>query len=269
MVEVFDLASPGMPCSGWNVDPGCCPDWDTYSTELQTDGAEYGAFTVWAATGRRFGLCPRIVRPCGKTCSSQDGGGGYYWSEGTWMPYIFAGAWRNYACGCGRCQPDCQVWLEGPVASVTSVIMDGVVVDPATYRVDDGHWLVRTHNVSTGDCWPFTQDYNQNSGPGTFIVEYMQGARVPSVLQRAAGELACEWVKACLGLPCRLPQRITSIARQGVSISMVSIEDLLRHGLTGVSTVDSVIRNLNPYGLVSPMKIASPDDPITRAVTWP
>jgi len=54
-----------------------------------------------------------------------------------------------------------------------------------------------------------------------------------------------------------------------VSISMVSIEDLLRHGLTGVTTVDQVIRNFNPFGLVSRMGISSPDDPVTRTVTWP
>jgi len=269
MVAVFDLASPGLPCSGWNVDTSCCPDWDTFDPALQTAAAEYGAFSVWAATGRRFGTCPRTVRPCGKTCGPENMFNGYYWAEGTWMPYIFAGAWRNYTCGCGQCQPDCQVWLDGPVASITEVILDGVVVDPSTYRVDDGHWLVRTHQVSTDVCWPFTQDYNLNSGPGTFIVTYMQGLRVPSVLARAAGELACEWVKSCMGLPCRLPQRVTSIARQGVSISMVSVEELLRHGLTGVATVDQVIRNFNPYGLVSRMSISSPDDPVTRTVTWP
>lgn len=268
MVAVFDLASPGLPCSGWDVDQGCCPDWDSYTPELQTAAAEFGSFSVWAATGRRFGLCPRVVRPCGKSCSSQDGYG-YFWSEGTWQPYVFAGQWRNYTCGCGRCQPDCQVWLDGPVHSITSVTLDGEVVDPATYRVDDGQWLVRTHNISTDVCWPFTQDYNLDSGPGTFSVEYLQGIPVPSVLQNAAGELACEWVKSCLGLACRLPQRVTSIARQGVSISMVSVEDLLRHGLTGVGTVDQVIRNFNPYGLTSRMKISSPDDPIIRTTTWP
>jgi hypothetical protein len=268
MTEVFTISSPAMPCSGWNVDVGCCPDWDTYDASLQTAAAEYGAFTVWAATGRRFGVCPRTVRPCGKTCSNQ-GIYGYYWSEGTWMPYILNGEWRNFMCGCGCCQPACQVWLPGPVASITSVTLDGSVVDPSTYRVDNGQWLVRTHDASVDDCWPVCQDYNLDTGTNTFFVEYMQGYAVPSILQRAAGELACEWVKSCLGLPCRLPQRVTSVARQGVSITMVSVEELLRHGLTGVQTVDQVIRNFNPYGLVSRMGISSPDDPVVRYTTWP
>ena len=275
MVEVFTIASPVTPCSGWDVIfSECCPEVSG-SAELQQAGAEYGAFTMWAATGRRFGLCPRVTRPCGRWCANNQGTYGHYWSEGTWMPYVFAGAWRNCWCGCNgmagccSCEPDCQVWLPGPVASITSVTVDGVVVDPATYRVDNGRWLVRTHNQSTSDCWPQCQDMNLNEGPGTFIVEYMQGIPVPSVLRRAAGELACEWIKSCQGLPCRLPQRITSIARQGISISMVPVEDLLRNGLTGVFTVDQLIRSFNPYGLVSRMGIASPDDPGARTTTWP
>ena len=92
---------------------------------------------------------------------------------------------------------------------------------------------------------------------------------MPSILQRAAGELASEWAKSCLGLPCRLPQRVSSIARAGISISMVNVEDLLRMGLTGIDTVDQVIRNFNPYGLVSRMKIDSPDLEVHRTVTWP
>ena len=50
---------------------------------------------------------------------------------------------------------------------------------------------------------------------------------------------------------------------------MVNVEDLLRNGLTGVQTVDQIIRNFNPHGLTSRMGIASPDDPVTRTTTWP
>lgn len=274
MTEIY-IASPVLPCSGWNIAiSSCCPDVTGSAADLQLAALEYGAFTVWAATGRRFGLCPRTVRPCGRTCNTQ-GIYGYYWSEGTWLPYIFNGAWRNCWCGCNglsgccTCAPDCQLWLPGPIASITSVIQDGVTVDPATYRVDNGQWLVRTQSVSTSDCWNQCQNYNINSGANTLVVNYMLGIAVPNVLKRAAGELACEWIKSCLGLPCRLPQRVTNIARQGVSISMVNVDDLLKEGLTGVQTVDQLIRGFNPFGLVSKMNIASPDDPSVRTQTWP
>lgn len=270
-MEVFTASAPSLPCN-WNVDTSCCDDWDSYSTELQTAAAEYGAFTVWAATGRRFGLCELTVRPCGRSCTNQ-GVYGYFWSEGTWLPYIFNGVWRNCWCGCGggfgccTCEPSCQVWLDGPVASipVTGISQDGAIVPVDSWRVDNGQWLVRTD----GDCWPTCQDYDVDSGDNTFFVTYFRGIPVPSVLARAAGELACEWAKSCLGQACRLPQRVQSITRQGVSITMVDIDDLLRRGLTGVQTVDTVIAAFNPYGIKSSMKIASPDTPITRITTFP
>ena len=265
-----------VPC-GWEVDTGCCDEFATaYSAEVQAAAKEYGAMVVWAATGRRFGLCTKTVRPCGRTVPWTDNVAGYFWADGTWYPYIFNGVWRNCWAGCATgpwscctCRPDCQVWLPGPVNSIVEVSVDGELIDPTTYRVDDGQWLVRTHDVSTEDCWPICQDYNLNSGTGVFSVTYQRGLPVPSVLLRAAGELACEWAKNCVGQACRLPQRVTSIARQGVNVSLADMDALLLNGLTGVVTVDQLIARFNPYKLVSPMKIATPDEVTVRQVTWP
>ncbi len=261
---------PAQPCS-WDVNVTCCGAfWLGLDPDLQLAAAEYGSFTVWAATGRRFGLCERTVRPCGRTTS--DGAVGYFWTEGTWRPYIFNGQWRNCGgCGsslsCCTCRATCEVWLPGPVAGIspTGVSVDGEIIPVDAWRVDDGQWLVRTD----GDCWPDCQDYDADTGTGVFAVTYHRGIAVPSVLLSAAGELACEWAKSCLGVPCRLPGRVSSIARQGVSITMADVGQLLQNGLTGVATVDQLIRNFNPYGLVSRMKISSPDDPAIRTTTIP
>lgn len=289
-VEVYTgNLDPSLPCS-LTVDTACCADWDSYSAELQTAAAEYGALMIWASTGRRFGLCSKTVRPCRRDCG--DGfdtfggwGGGYYWSEGTWMPYIFNGVWRNCWCGtgpgCYSCRPNCQVWLEPPVYSITNVYFSGSgIVDPSTYRVDDYQWLVRQGPAVTGsgdtDCWPIFNNFNfPASGAGepfdnsVWQVTYQQGIPLPSVLSRAAGELACEYAKFCLGQACRLPQRATSLSRQGVTVSLANVEQFLEDGLTGIVTVDNVIRAFNPYRLTSRMKIASPDINPIRKTTWP
>ena len=264
------------PC-GWEGDTGCCPDFATlYTAEVQAAAKEYGALVMWAATGRRFGLCTKTVRPCGRENPFMSNVYGYFWSDGTWFPYIFNGAWRNCWSGCATgpwgcctCEPQCQVWLPEPVDSIVSVTVDGVLIDPSTYRVDNRQWLVRTHDASTSDCWPLCQDFNLNSGTGVFEVTYLWGLPVPSILLRAAGELACEWAKNCVGAACRLPQRVTSIARQGVNVSFVDIDALLKNGLTGLTTVDQIIVRFNPYGLTSAMKIASPDLLPVRETTWP
>lgn len=266
---VFDTPAPTLPCS-WDVDVSCDTDdiWGQTSDALRTTAAEYGALTLWAATGRRFGLCQRTVRPCGRDWQFESNAG-YFWSDGVWFPYIFDGVWRNCWCGsgisnspgCCTCDPRCQVWLPGgPVASipVTGVSVDGAIVPVDSWRVDSVNgeqYLVRTD----GDCWPFCQDFNVDSGTGTFFVTYNQGIPVPSILLKAAGELAIEYIKSCLGKPCRLPQRIQSITRQGVSVSMVNVDNLLKQGLTGVFTVDQIIRTFNPNALTSAMRVASPD----------
>lgn len=270
MVLAFGDSAPSLPCN-WDVDGSiCCDEWDTYSDELQTAAAEYGALVVWAATGRRFGLCERTVRPCGRTSGASANG--YYWAEGSWMPYIFEGAWRNCGCGasfgCCPCEPSCQVWLPAPVHSIpaTGITVNDEIVPVDAWRVDNGQWLVRTD----GDCWPQCQDYNVDAGTNTFYVTYFKGLAVPSVLLTAAGELACEWARSCAGAPCRLPQRVTSISRQGVSVTLADVSQLLDNGLTGVTTVDQVIRQYNPYRLPSKMNIASPDwPPSSRMVTFP
>lgn len=284
-VEVFvGNLDPSLPCT-LTVDTGCCPDWDSYSTEIQTAAAEYGALLIWAGTGRRFGLCTKTVRPCRRDCEDCGGTWGYYWSEGTWMPYLLNGVWRNCYCGagdgCGVCRPSCQVWLEPPVYSITSVYFSGSgIVDPSTYRVDDYQWLVRQGPAVTGagdtDCWPIMNNFNfPASGAGepfdnsAWQVTYQQGIPMPAVLSRAAGELACEYAKFCLGQDCRLPTRATSLSRQGITVSMVNVDQFLEDGLTGVITVDSVIRAFNPYRLVSRMKIATPDESTIRKTTWP
>jgi hypothetical protein len=281
-MTVFTTSAPGLPCN-WTVDTGCCDDvWASADVATQTAAAEYGAFSVWAATGRRFGACTRTVRPCGRDCSENLGwGSGYYWSEGTWFPYILNGVWRNCWCGGGagcQCKAQCQVWLTPPVSGIVEVrFSDGTVVDPATYRVDDWQWLVRQGPDldDEGGCWPNHNDYDfpvtgalAPSDKTAWEVTYLWGIPVPAVLQRAAGELACEWIKNCSGAECRLPQRVTSIARQGVSISLADVDQLLQNGLTGLTTVDSIIQRFNPGRLPSRMHIASPDLPVIRETTW-
>lgn len=263
-----DLGDPDAPCT-WSIETGCCDCWDALDPDKQNAGIQYAALTLWAATGRRYGACQTTVRPCGRTCTDQ-GAWGYSWYEGTWRPYIMGGVWRNCWCGGGlgcRCEPDCQVYLPGPALSVSQVVLDGVIIPADEYRIDNRQWLVRTGEDS--ECWPYCQNYNLDSGDGTFFVTYMKGVAVPAALAAATGTLACEYAKACSGQSCRLPGRLSTVARQGVQLTFVNIDSLLERGLTGITEVDQVIMALNPSGLKRPMRVISPDLPVTRQVTWP
>lgn len=255
------------PCN-WMINVTCCTDfWATLTLDEQAAATSYATIALWARTGRQYGTCPITVRPCGRYCND-DGIGGWYWGNGTWLPYIVDGFWYNCPCGPAfcSCEPTCRVYLPGPVASVTSVTVDGVLVDPATYRVDNDAWLVRT---GAGNCWPVRQDFDVDSGVGTMFVVYERGETPPLALLAAAGTLACEYAKACKNLACRLPAYITGLTRQGVDFTAVDPTVLLENGFTGLWEVDGLIRDLNPSMLTSRPRLRYPGDDYPRMVTVP
>lgn len=234
------------PCSPWPIEPSaeCCPTWAALPDAQKERAINYATMVMWAATGRRYGPCENVVRPCGndRKCATE---GGYYFYNGWMRPYILDGTWRNCACNGGcDCRPDCQVKLAGPVASVTEVMVDGIVIAPSSWRVDDNQWLVRTD----GECWPRCQDYNVDvPEEGTFQVTYLRGDPIPVSVLDAAATLACEFAKSCSGQACRLPSRMQALTRQGVSVSFMDVDMLLKRGLTGIVEIDQVIMADNPY----------------------
>lgn len=253
------------PC-GWAIDPTlCCPDWSGYSQELKDRASRYAISVMWAATGRRYGTCSNTVRPCGdRRCGNCDS---WTWLPGVGMrPFILDGLWRNCLCGCPcDCKPHCQVKLPGPVDTIVEVRIDGILVDPTSYRVDDHQWLVRLD----GACWPECQDYNVNSpAEGSWLVTYLRGSMIPMVVLDAAATLACEFAKLCNGQSCRLPGRMSSLTRSGVSVTFTDIDMMLRRGLTGIPEVDQVIVADNPYALKARPFFHSYDtSPRVRATT--
>lgn len=256
------------PCSWAIPDPLCCEEWEALDPAIQSSARDYAALILWAATGRQFGLCEVTVRPCGmKRCD--DGGAqfyGYDWSSGTWTPYIFNGTWFNCSCaGMCCCDPRCQVRLMGPVDSIVEVTIGGIAVDPATYRVDDNHWLVRTG----GECWPTCADMDSDDGDNVFEVTYRRGTTPPPALLRAASTLMCEWGKGCTGADCRLSNRVTSIARQGINIEMADPNAILDGNRTGLWEVDAVIAALNPYDRKQRARIWAPEMNVPRMTTSP
>lgn len=265
----------GVTCP-WVIDPSCNQaTWDSASPQLQASATEFATDILWAATGRQFSACPITVRPCLRG-NNQWGwwrynDGNFYGAGGGWIPFIWDGQWFN-GCGCGANGPFCceprwntQALLEGPVAAITNVTINGLTVPDTSYRVDDAQWLVRTD----GGTWPIFQDLNSDAGlVNTWTVSYLRGTYVPKALLAAAGSLAIEYIKACGTGDCRLPGRVTSIIRSGVQMSFVDPTTLLDKGFTGLEEVDILIRTYNPYGLTHRLRLFSPDVERNRITTW-
>jgi hypothetical protein len=258
----------GPPCDWPTIACGDYPAEADASTISRMERA--AAELLYMRSGQQFGNCPVTIRPC-QSCSGgsyeewpvlADGG----WA-GSWVPYLWAGAWSNLPAGCScvgahQCRPP-EIRLPQGASSVTEVAIDGVILDPSAYRVDDGVFLVR----QDGGVWPTTQDLAAPpGGPGTFTITYQPGLPVPLLGKIAAGALALEMVRACVGAPCRLPAGVQSLVRQGVEMQLIQDEDT--SWLTGVKEADDFLNTYNPKRLRQRPVIYSLDVQEPRRTTW-
>lgn len=275
----WPIAHCGEPITGDVV----CASLGGLTPEMADLVSSAAAGYLWRWTGRKYGLCPVTVRPCREECwtgstyrgprwyTSQLPFFGDYGGMGPTNPALIGGAWFNLGCrdcsgGCS-CTELSQIDLAGPVDSIGQVVLDGVVLDPSAYEVANHRWLTRVD----GGKWPTCQDQTAPStADGTLEVTYNLGIPVPAGGQLAAGVLACELARAVCGSgECRLPQRLQTLTRQGVSMTMLdSFETLYSQGTTGLVVVDMWVASEN-----APRRgggrAYSPDVRPTRRITAP
>ena len=226
---------------------------------------------LYELSGRMYeGQCTQTVRPCGQQiCGFQMLSRGYVigpWNYPGGMGWSGSYWHYNDINGCG-CQPLDTVLLGYPVREIVEVKIDGVVVDPTTYRLDNRRKLVRMRDPLEPDVplfWPNCQIMDLNDDqPGTFSVTYRSGQDAPLMGQLAAAELACEIHKACNGsAECALPGGVTRVTRQGITIEKsvftrwAAIAGLWRTGLT---RVDTFLNAYNSEGMTRRPMTWSPD----------
>lgn len=172
---------------------------------------------LWALSGRQYGACPTGVRPC---------------------PTLFG------RCGCGYSACEAVgprvIHLPGPVDSIIAIQIDDVLLG-------DDEWVLEDDLLyRVGGVWP-VQDRTRPLGePGTWSVEYRRGIRPPAHVGRLVGLLTAEFYAACTGGKCKLPRRVQTVSRQGVTMNMVDPTSILSEGLTGLPEVDMWITAVNP-----------------------
>ena len=76
--------------------------------------------------------------------------------------------------------------------------------------------------------------------------------------------LAYEYAQACAGNKCRLPNNVTSLTRQGVSMEIAT--GAFPGGFTGIREVDAFIAIWNPSGRREQPRVWSPDIHTPRVV---
>lgn len=239
------------------VDGDCGPqDGETTEETATRERFERMATELlWRWTGRRFGVCEVVTRPCRSDCT--PGGSTFFGGPattalptggGTWTPALIGGRWYNMTCG--TCGPSCDCSPSGPKSlrlpgqprEIVSVTVDGETLAPSAYMLAPTGHLLRLD----GQRWPKCQDMTAPATePDTFEIVYTSGEPVPEGGQIAAAALACQLRLAAEGdKSCELPQRVQSITRQGVSVAVLDAFEDLAEGRTGIWTIDAWVSSV-------------------------
>lgn len=149
--------------------------------------------------------------------------------------------------------PSNEFRLRGrPVRSVSSVSTGVSALDPIEYELRNSGILHRTSGSwSFGIC----------GGPGV-LVSYTYGAVPPALGRQAARALADQLLLATTDpRACELPDRVTTISREGMSVTLLDPQDFLDNGRTGIYIVDLFLKTVNPGKARKPARVFSPDLP--------
>lgn len=212
---------------------------------------------LWALSGRRWygrgctetavlrSLPPRSgtqTWPYEKSWGACD-----CWSGATWIngyPIApFLGAWLH--------KPGVfAVRLPRHHVTVDAVTVDGVPFTSYTYTRSG--WLERLDGRTWDVC------------SGNTVVTYRHGEPPPAGGRDSAVLLAIELARDLYGTgKCRLPKRITSVTRQGVTMDFLDSMDVLERGGTGIASIDLWLRAFNPEAVPQQAWVWSPDIPST------
>lgn len=224
---------------------------DNSGSPYAYEACQTATYILWALSGRKYNGVQTVTERYECPCRQYYGA-----SAATFMPDLVQGEIINRRIGadCGCTGDHSRVRLRGrPVQSVSEVISMGNTLTEADYRVVNKSVLEGISSASFDPC--------------DVIVTYTFGARPPAAGSRAARYLADQLVKSWSGDECELPDRVTSVSRQGVSYTILDNQDFLADMRTGVYAVDLFIKATNPDNARKPARVFSPDLPRARQTT--
>lgn len=241
----------------WPVNRSCLPTAESpLDKARQAHAEELAVQILWALSGRQYGVCPVVLRPCPPSDYTRPRYPYPYEGSPFW-PLWTGSEWINETCGCARAchwtAPNVvhlSTTTALPVQAVTEVRIVNTVLDPSGYKLE-GDLLYRLGDLA----WP-TQDLTRPlPEEGTWSVTYTRGVPPPPGVDVLTGQLTEEFLKACSGGKCRLPRRVRSVSRQGVSYDMIDPTDIYESGKTGIPEIDLWLSAVNPRHLAAPPKV--------------
>jgi len=130
----------------------------------------------------------------------------------------------------------------------------GKIISPTKYYLSEHSTIIATPGA--------------NWSPSNVEVTYTYGTPPPIAGKAAARILAIELVKLYENDDsCALPQRITSISRQGVSYTLLDSQDFIDELRTGIYAIDLFLKTANPDRARARARVFSPDVSKARRIT--
>lgn len=232
------------------LEPWC--NWDEVAAQPVFNSAGLNPSTLSAAVREGildstsellFNMSRRVYPGIGKTTRSlcvRCWGCGSMWGYGD----------NGYGFGSCGCNPSGgqRIEIAGryPVLGIRNVMINGVALDVAQYRMEDYRWLVRLD----GFDWPYGVDLTDPTGlQGTWFY----GRPIPTGGRRVAAQLCAEEALASMNVPCMLPQyRVASAQVEGVSYTIIDQTKALDDGVIGFYPADRWLHSINTGRRVEP-----------------
>lgn len=154
---------------------------------------------------------------------------------------LMASCHCRIGCGCGC---SAQVVLTLPVVTITSVKVDGALLDAADWTLYNDNRLVR----NDGGTFPCCQrlELDPDADLGTLEIAGSFGEAPDEMAQLAMQEIACELTNTFDNpAACRLPSRTQSFTRQQLSVNFSNPSTAYVQGFANLPLVDLWLTSLD------------------------
>ena len=227
-------------------------------TEYTLEAAQTASYLLWSMSGRKYTGETTVTERY--TCTLRNNRMGP--STKTNSPVLFGGDVYNIPTGdydeyseltSDGMSPDSRIKLRGrPVTKIHTIRnRQGDIIDPSSYYLVDHS----TIHIKAGTPWT----------PCNTEVTYSYGTPVPIAGKMAARKLAIEFARLWSGDEgCELPQRVTSVSRQGVSYTILDNQEFIDELRTGLYEIDLFLKVANPDNARRKAKVFSVDTPRAR-----
>lgn len=235
-------------------------DLGSYSdSEFSYDAAKVASQLLFQLSGRKYSGTTTVTERY--VCATR--GHNYGLARGTTTAALVNGDVQNipltaydfYETASDGITTGSRLRLRGKPVTKVHAIRDhlGEIINPNYYYLSDHSVIQPVRGVPWRPC--------------NVEVTYTYGVEAPAMGKMAARMLAIEFCKMWSGEDCELPQRVTSISRQGVSYTILDPQEFVAQGRTGIYFVDMFLKSVNPDNAKNRARVFSPDLARARRLT--